>query len=284
MSLNPRSSDPSPAIRLLLADVDGTLVTPDKALTDAAIAAVRELDEAGVLFALTSGRPPRGMAMLVEPLHVRTPIAAFNGSLLVDHDMSAIEQHTIPAELVPPTIELLRSHTLDVWLYQGADWFVQDLQGPHVDREAATVRFAPTLLADYDGLVDRIAKIVGVSDDHDAVARAAADAHERFGDRVSAACSQPYYVDVTHPRANKGSVVEFLARHYEISPEAIATIGDMPNDVLMFERSGLSIAMGNAEPDVQRAAQRVTGSNEHDGFAEAVRRFVLPSAAQRSER
>jgi hypothetical protein len=278
VSLNPGSSSPSPAIRLLLADVDGTLVTPEKALTEAAIAAVRELDGAGILFALTSGRPPRGMSMLIEPLRVRTPIAAFNGGLLVDHDMSVIEQHTIPAELVPPTIALLKDHGLDVWLYRGADWFVQDLQGPHVDREAATVKFAPTLREDYDGLVDQIAKIVGVSDDHDAVARVAADAHERFGDHVSAACSQPYYVDVTHPQANKGGVVEFLARHYEIPDASIATIGDMPNDVLMFERSGLSIAMGNAEPDVQRAARRVTGSNEHDGFAEAVRRFVLPGA------
>ncbi len=284
MSLNPSPSRTSPAIRLLLADVDGTLVTPDKALTDAAIAAVRELDEAGVLFALTSGRPPRGMSMLIEPLDIRTPIAAFNGGLLVDREMTVIEQRTIPAELVAPTIELLEGHDLDVWLYRGADWFVRDLKGPHVDREAATVQFAPTVRADYDGLVDGIAKIVGVGDDHDAVARAATDAQERFGDHVSAARSQPYYVDVTHPQANKGGVVEYLSRRYDIPGEQIATIGDMPNDVLMFARSGLSIAMGNSDREVQRAARRVTGSNDRDGFAEAVRRFVLPSAAQRSAR
>jgi Cof subfamily protein (haloacid dehalogenase superfamily) len=284
VSLNSLSSSTSPAIGLLLADVDGTLVTQEKVLTEAAIAAVRELHEAGILFALTSGRPPRGMSMLIEPLDVRTPIAAFNGGLLVDREMTVIEQRTIPPELVAPTIELLQSHDLDVWLYQGADWFVRDLQGPHVDREAATVQFAPTLRADYDGLVDGIAKIVGVSDDHDAVARAATDARERFGDHVSAARSQPYYVDVTHPRANKGSVVEYLSSRYDIPGEQIATIGDMPNDVLMFARSGLSIAMGNADREVQRAARRVTGSNAHDGFAEAVRRFVLPRAPQRSAR
>jgi hypothetical protein len=275
VSLNQDSPRASPAIRLLLADVDGTLVTQEKVLTEAAIAAVGELREAGVLFALTSGRPPRGMSMLIEPLDVRTPIAAFNGGLLVDREMTVIEQRTIPTELIAPAIELLESHDLDVWLYQGADWFVHDLKGPHVDREAQTVQFAPTLRADYDGLVDGIAKIVGVSDDHDAVARAASAAQERFGDHVSAARSQPYYVDVTHPQANKGSVVEYLARRYEIPGEQIATIGDMPNDVLMFARSGLSIAMGNSDREVQRAARRVTGSNDHDGFAEAVRRFVL---------
>jgi len=265
-------------IRLLLADVDGTLVTPEKALTAAAIAAVRELNEAGVLFALTSGRPPRGMAMLIDPLDLRTPIAAFNGGLLVDRDMSVIRQRTIPGELVAPTIELLESFALSVWIYRGADWFVRDLDGPHVEREAQTVQFAPTLRADFDGLVEGIAKIVGVSDDHDAVARASADAHDRFGDHVSAARSQPYYVDVTHPEANKGSVVSYLARRYEIPAEAIATIGDMPNDVLMFAHSGLSVAMGNASREVQRAARRVTSSNEQEGFADAVHRFILRDA------
>ncbi len=278
VSLNSPPARTAPAIRLLLADVDGTLVTPEKALTDAAIAAVRELDEAGILFALTSGRPPRGMSMLIEPLDMHTPIAAFNGGLLVDRDMKVIEQRTIPSELVAPAIELLRAHDLDVWLYQGADWFVQDVDGPHVDREAATVQFAPTLRADYEGLVEGIAKIVGVSDDHDAVARAATAAQERFGDHVSAARSQPYYVDVTHPQANKGSVVDYLSRRYDIPDEQIATIGDMPNDVLMFARSGLSIAMGNSDREVQRAARRVTGPNDREGFAEAVRRFVLPRA------
>ena len=266
--------EPGP-IRLLLADVDGTLVTPEKELTDAAVAAVRELDEAGVLFALTSGRPPKGMAMLIEPLRVTTPVAAFNGGELVDPaDMSVIEQHTIPDDLLAPTIELLRDHELDVWAYAGADWYVQDPDGPHVDREAATVQFPPTVRTDYDGLRE-VAKIVGVSDDHDAVARAAADAHDRFGDHVSAARSQPYYVDVTHPSANKGSVVEYLSRRYSIPGSQIATIGDMPNDVLMFARSGLGIAMGNADREVQRAARRVTGPNDRDGFAGAVRRFVL---------
>ncbi len=268
----------APAIRLLLADVDGTLVTPEKALTDASIEAVRRLGEAGVLFALTSGRPPRGMAMFVEPLRLSTPIAAFNGGMLVDREMAVLEQHTIPGELLAPAIALLESFALDVWVYRGADWYVRDPRGPHVEREAATVQFAPTPRASYDGLGGGVAKIVGVSDDHDAVARAAAAAHDRFGDTVSASRSQPYYVDVTHPLANKGAVVRWLAARYGLPTEAIATIGDMPNDVLMFAHSGLSVAMGNADREVQRAARRVAASNAQEGFADAVERFILGGA------
>jgi len=266
------------SIKLVLADVDGTLVTPDKVLTERTIAAVARLGEAGIRFAVTSGRPPRGMAMLVDPLHLTTPIAAFNGGVIADGDLEVIEQRVIPQELVGPIIEELASHELGVWLYRGADWYVQDPKGPHVDRETATVKFDPTVVESYAGLESGVAKLVGVSDDHDAVAAAAAAAHDRFGDDVSASCSQPYYVDVTHPDANKGFVARWLASRYKLSTDEIATIGDMPNDVLMFAHSGLGIAMGNAGPEVQRAARRVTTSNAQEGFAVAVERFILPQA------
>ena len=272
------------SIRLMLADVDGTLVTQEKVLTDRAVAAVKSLAEANVLFAITSGRPPRGMSMLVEPLDLRTPIAAFNGGLLVDRDMSVIEQQIIPEPLVVPIADLMKSFKLSVWIYRGAEWYVPDLKGPHVDREAWTVKFDPTLMSGIDGLTDNVVKIVGVSDDHDAVAKASDAAHDQFGDHVTAAASQPYYLDVTHPDANKGWVAGYLAKKYEISRDEIATIGDMPNDVLMFANSGLSIAMGNASPEVKRAARRVTDTNENEGFAKAVERFILASLTTGSER
>jgi Cof subfamily protein (haloacid dehalogenase superfamily) len=267
----------STRIRLLLSDVDGTLVKMDKTLTDRSIAAVHALDEAGIGFAVTSGRPPRGMSMLVEPLRLRTPLAAFNGGLVVDPEMDVVEEKVVRDDLVAPVIELLQSLELSVWVYQGADWLVRDLDGPHVAREAHTVQFSPTLVESFAGVESGVAKIVGVSDDHDTVASAAVTVREQFTDHVSAARSQPYYLDVTHPEANKGGVVKFLSKRYEIPTEEIATIGDMPNDVLMFAHSGLSIAMGNADREVQRAARRVTTSNDEDGFANAVERFILRS-------
>jgi Cof subfamily protein (haloacid dehalogenase superfamily) len=263
-----------PAIRLVLADVDGTLVTSDKVLTDRAVDAVRRLGDAGVRFAVTSGRPPRGMSMLVEPLALTTPIAAFNGGLYAHPDMSVMAQKMLPGHVVGPVIALLRSFALDVWLYRGTDWYVRDPEGPHVDRETRTVGFAPTVVPDYANAAD-VVKIVGVGDDHERVAAAATAAHAEFGDHVAAARSQPYYLDVTHPEANKGCVARSLAERYGLSTTELATIGDMPNDVLMFAHSGLSIAMGNASLEVVRAARRVTATNDDDGFASAVDRYVL---------
>ena len=89
--------------------------------------------------------------------------------------------------------------------------------------------------------------------------------------------SQPYYLDVTNKNANKGVVVEYLSQHVGVPPEEIATIGDQPNDVLMFKRSGFSIAMGNASDEVKAQAAAVTASYNDEGFAKAMEAFILGS-------
>lgn len=265
---------PSP-IRLLIADVDGTLVTQDKVLTQRTIQAVHKLHAAGIAFVVTSGRPPRGMTMLIEPLDLTTPIPGFNGGMFVHPDATIIEQHVLPAEVTARVIKTIGAHGLTVWVYRGKDWFIQKKESPHVAREEATVQFPPTLVSDFEQLMDNVVKIVGVSDDLNAVARCESDTQQAFGRQVSAARSQPYYLDVTHPNANKGAVVTWMSNFMHIPADQIATMGDQPNDVLMFDKSGLSIAVANASHEVQQAATYVTTSNEEEGFANAVERFIL---------
>lgn len=262
-------------IKLVIADVDGTLLNQAKVLTPRAIDAVHGLRESGILFAITSGRPPRGMQMLVNPLHLTEPIAGFNGGVVVSPDFQTISERLIPPDTALDVLHLLSKDGLEIFLYSDADWFVQDPNGPHVAKEQKAVQFAPTVVATFESLVSRVAKIVGVSDDFDAVARCEKDLQEWSSGRVSAARSQSYYLDVTHPDANKGQVVVMYSRLCNVPPEKIATIGDMPNDVLMFEKSGVSIAMGNASLEVQKAATFVTASNEDEGFAKAMEQFVL---------
>jgi Cof subfamily protein (haloacid dehalogenase superfamily) len=173
---------------------------------------------------------------------------------------------------------MIVQHGLDAWVYTDRDWLVHDSNAPHVAREQWTVKFPPTVVPEFNSHLDRVAKIVGVSDDLPLVARCEADVQGAFVNQVSAARSQPYYLDVTHPNANKGHVVSVLSKVLSIPPEQIATLGDMPNDVLMFKKSGMSIAMGNASPEVKAQASFVTDSNEEEGFANAITRFILSNA------
>jgi Cof subfamily protein (haloacid dehalogenase superfamily) len=263
-------------VKLVIADVDGTLVTPDKVLTTRARAAVERLKSAGIRFTITSGRPPRGMAMLTEPLGLEAPVAAFNGGVFVEPDLETVlGECTLPLHVARDVTRYLLSAGLDVWVYRGAEWFIRDEQAPHVEREQRTVQFAPTLVDDLDAVLDGAIKIVGVSEDGPLVARSEAELRQRVGAQASVARSQPYYLDVTHPDANKGMVVRFESRFLGVPLEQVATIGDMPNDVLMFGVGGTSIAMGNASAEVQASAQHVTTSNTDEGFANAVDRFIL---------
>ncbi len=262
-------------IRLVIADVDGTLVTQEKVLTARAIKAVDRLRKAGIAFTITSGRPPLGMKMLIDALALTEPVAAFNGGVFVHPDLSVITRNFLAPEIAAKVIEAIVHHGLDCWVYTDHDWLVRDGSAPHVAREQWTVKFAPVIVADFTSHLDHAAKIVGISDDYAGVARCEADVQHECGKQVSAARSQPYYLDVTHPDANKGHMLAVLSQVLSIPLERIATIGDMPNDVLMFEKSGLSIAMGNASPEVKRKAQFVTASNEEEGFARAVETYIL---------
>ena len=262
-------------VRLVVADVDGTLVTPDKILTPRARAVVQTIIEAGIAFTITSGRPPMGMKALIDDLQLKDPITAFNGGLVVRPDLSVIREHLVPSKAAQAVIDILTTDRLDVWVYGDTDWYVRSRHGPHVDREEWTVKFPPTVVPTYEGLLDRVVKIVGVSDDHEVMASCVTEVQRQFGQHVSAALSQPYYLDVTNPKANKGEVVSALSALLAIPSAEIVTVGDMPNDVLMFQRSGVSVAMGNANPEVQRAATFVTSSNTEEGFALAMERFVL---------
>ena len=268
-------------IKLALVDVDGTLVTKDKILTPRAIAAADGLRKAGVKLALTSGRPPRGMAMLIEPLKIDTPIAGFNGGAFVNPDLSVIDAHPLDADAAHRALDLILKQGLDAWLYTADDWFIRKQDAPHVEREAWTVKFDPKVTPDYaDDDIAKAVKLVGVSDDLDLVAKCEKAVQDALGERASAARSQPYYLDVTSPLANKGQVVLELSKRLNISASSIMTFGDMPNDVNMFERSGFSVAMGNASDEVKVKASATTDSNEDDGFAKAVEKFILEPLAR----
>jgi hypothetical protein len=270
-----RKSEPNVPMRLLLADVDGTLVTQEKELTASAIAAARDLRAAGIGLAITSGRPPRGMSMLIAPLELATPIAGFNGGVFVQPDLTVIESHALEAPVAEEALSLIFDAGLDAWVYTPDEWLIRDSSAPHVAREAWTVKFEARVVPRFTSeCLAETVKIVGVSDDLAKVVACERAAQDKLSGRASASRSQPYYLDVTHPLANKGEVVGWLSRRLGIPASQIATIGDMPNDILMFAVSGFSIAMGQAADEVKAKADTVTDANGAEGFAKAVAKLL----------
>jgi Cof subfamily protein (haloacid dehalogenase superfamily) len=264
-------------IALVVSDVDGTLLTKEKLLTDRAIASVKRLHEAGIGFTITSSRPTIGMRFLIEPLGITLPVGAFNGSCIVDPALRPVEQHLIPESAARRALQLLGEFNVDAWLFTTDQWLVRNHEGDYVAHEGRTIRAEPDIVADFTPYVSTACKIVGASADAAGLERCEAAMQAALGAQATAVRSQSYYLDVTPPGVDKGTFVQTIARRLGISTDLVATIGDMGNDLAMFKVSGTSFAMGNATDDVKRQATHVTASNEDEGFAKAMER-VLGSA------
>jgi len=267
-------------IALVVSDVDGTLLTRDKTLTEAAKAAVRRLHEAGIGFTITSSRPTLGMGFLIEPLQITLPIGAFNGSSIVDPQLEPIEQHLIPLHAVQRCVDLLNEFGVDIWLFTNDLWLTRNGKGEYVPNEKRAIRSDPTIVADFTPYLSAACKIVGSSADAALLQRCEAAIQKALGAEATAVRSQSYYLDITPPGCDKGTFVQAMARRLNIATDAVATIGDMENDLAMFRTSGLSFAMGNATDDVKKVATHVTNSNENEGFAGAMEMILKSNEAR----
>lgn len=257
-------------IALVVSDIDGTLVTPDKRITPAAHAAVAALRQRGIGFSLTSSRPGYGIRSLISELDLQLPIGPFNGSSVVAPDLRVIEEHVVPSDAARQSVAFLARKGFDIWLFTNREWLAHRDDDRYVPREQHAISTAPRFITDDTPYLDSCCKIVGVSGDFARLADGEAELKALIGTQAHVARSQNYYLDITPPEHDKGTFVAALGVRLGVPASRIATIGDMPNDVPMFGVSGLSFAMGNASDAVKAKALRVTASNTDDGFARAM--------------
>ncbi len=250
-------------------------MTPEKVLSPATVEAAHKLKAAGVALAIVSSRPPRGMVRQAAELGLEL-FGGFNGSSIVRPDLTVVEQTFVPEKAAAAAIEALRHHGADVWVFTDREWYVTNPDNPHVAREVRTVGFDPIVVESFEGTLERVGKIVGVSDDHDALAHEEGKLQALLGHSALAKRSQVYYLDVTPPHMDKGHAVKSFAAHFGVPLEEVAVIGDMANDLPMFAN----------RPPRHRHGQRPAG---HPGqgrfrhhlqqgrrFAHAVEEFILP--------
>ncbi|MES2871053.1 MAG: Cof-type HAD-IIB family hydrolase [Pseudomonadota bacterium] len=261
-------------IQLVLCDMDGTLLLPDHSISPRNLAAVKALQAAGIHFTLASGRPPRAMREQAGQLGIELPIAGFNGAILVNPDGSYLQSHVLPGEAVQKTLSVLAEHEVEVWLFVDKQWLVRDPDGEMVGQEQRGLGYAPRVVTSFEPYLHGVHKIVAAS----ANAPLLVDLEQRLQPVLSglalASRSQACYLDITSIRANKGDALATLAELLDVPLARTAAIGDGGNDPAMFKRAGLSIAMGNAGPQVREQAMQVTASNVEDGVAQVLERFV----------
>lgn len=274
--MNVDAGEPEGDIRLVVSDIDGTLVDTHKQLTPATIAAVRRLEASGVGFTVISARPMSGIMPIAETLAIDVPMAAFNGGIIFNREGEVQQHHVIDAAVAKGVMAIAADSPVDIWVFADNLWYASTDVGGHVDSERRASNQAPVVTDDFADLLDHADKVTFVSDDHAMLAALADRCKAAHGDDATIAQSQVYYLDVTALAANKGDGLAALAATFDQPLAAVAVLGDQYNDVPMLERAGLAIAMGNAPDPVQAIAHQVTAGNDADGVAHAIDTIIFP--------
>ena len=247
------ASTASSKISALVSDVDGTLVTDDKLLTPRTRAAVAKLHASRIAFGVISARPPRGLLTLRNSLAITTPLIGFNGGVLVDPDLSIITEHLLSPKVARRAVELLAAYGAEVWVFGVQNWLLRQADNPFVTLEKRTVGFRPTTVEDFGPALDVAAKIVGVSADFALLARCEQDVAALLAGQASVVRSQAYYLDITHPLANKGVALSEFAKLLAIPLAEIAVIGDA---AMMSQCSSEVVLVSPWEMPAQRCSRR----------------------------
>lgn len=263
-------------IRLVVSDIDGTLIRKDKTLSDGNVAAAHRLSEAGVPMTLISARPISGMRWIGGRMGLPGPFGAFNGGVIFTADGTILEHHTLDEGVARQVLAHLESYPIIRWLFADGAWFASEADGEHTPREVLSANVSPVLGPDFGDNAAHADKIVAVTDDAALLDRIEAEVKALVGDDATVARSQTYYLDITAPAANKGAGIAALARAFGVALDETAALGDQANDLPMFACTGFSVAMGQAPDHVKQAAKEVAATNDDDGVADAIDRFILP--------
>ena len=270
------------SLRFVISDVDGTLVNAAKKLTQPTIDAVARLQAAGVPFTIISARPPSGIAFLVDALKPSGPIAAFNGGTIIAPDGSVVERHALDRGVVEKSFAIAGKSAATPWIFAEGRWHIVDPANPHVPHEVLASAQQPMVETDMTHLFGEVDKLTWVSDDPVLLHELQAQMRDAIGANATIGMSQTYYLDLTHPTANKGEGVATLARIAGVELKQVAVLGDQFNDVPMFERAGIAIAMGQAPQAVKVKAAYISTSNDEDGVAHAIDAILLPMVMERA--
>lgn len=280
-----RSIGALPDIRMVVSDIDGTLLSGPRLITPRTRAAVSAVRDAGVLFVLASARPPRSMRGYHSELGLTTPVIAGNGALLWDLGKSIpLSRESLDIRLAREAVELGRAVGAIPNIESDDEWFAERVTD-RIMRNLGTYGVEPPhrigplddILAGDDPVDKVFLDLRDLPPDGRIAARDAVSA--ALGERANISESVDGLVDIVARQASKAVMAQRFARSKGVSADQVLAVGDHDNDIGLLSWAGVGVAMGNATPGAKAVADLVTSSSVRDGMAEAIERWVLPDVA-----
>lgn len=270
------TNGPHSPIRLVLSDMDGTILSSERKISLKTQKAVKQLRQKGVAVALVSARPPEGMMPYIRQLNLEGPCAAFNGGIIFKADGTLQKDSVFSSPVVKNLLTRLESCGGELWFQNKERWLVRDATHVLVRNESRIIGVKPHEVPDLYAETAHVNRIIAIGYEPEIAERLERELGEEYAGYASVLRSTPTKINITPADATKGHALKTLAAMYGVAPAQVACLGDAQNDLPMLREAGMSIAMGQAPDGVKQKARYVTRSNAEDGWADATERFIMP--------
>ncbi|MBQ8164332.1 MAG: HAD family phosphatase [Clostridia bacterium] len=261
--------------KMLAVDMDGTLLTHEKIITERNYAAIKKAKEKGVLVVVSTGRAAAGVDIYPEITSLENPVILCNGAEIIKYpEGKLLYSQNLDSNVAEKVIAEGEKRKTTICIWSQGKLFA-NVRNENVRIYESYSRGAAEILSDMTVLLDSgITKIVWY-DEPKLIPGYMSEMKELLGDTSSCVMTAPEFLEFFDPGVSKATAVEAIAASYGISNEEIISIGDGYNDVEMIELAGLGAAMGNAPEGVKKRADFVTETNANDGVAHVIEKFIL---------
>lgn len=266
--------------KLLVLDVDGTLLNSAEQITKRTQSALVKVQHMGVRIVLASGRPTSGLLPLAKMLELGNfggYIMSYNGSKIVKADSGEVMfERRINPEQIPYLERKARKNGFSIFTYNGGTLLTDNADNAHVRREAQLNNLKIVEEEEFSIAIDfRPCKCVLVSDDQEALLGLEKHWKRRLAGVLDVFPSEPYFLEVVPFGVDKANTLGVLMGMLGVGHDEVIAIGDGVADVTMLQLAGVGVAMGHAQDSVKICADYVTASNDEDGVAQAVEKLIL---------
>lgn len=265
--------------KLLVTDIDDTLLTTDKRITDNVKAKLSAAQDAGVTLAIASGRLPIGVRPFVDALHIPERggyYLAFNGGLILNAQGNIVHGSVLDLKYLHAVYKALRPYDVAVLVHQQDKIFTDNNQNSYSYTEPQALGQPLHLVDDLLTYVDWDLHKILIAGEPEILKEVEPVLKAQFGDELDIFLSAPWFLDVMPKGVTKGAGIRYIADKLGVSMDEVIACGDSYNDISMIEAAGLGVAMQNAEDALKAEADYITERDcDHDGIAEVVEKFIL---------
>ncbi|MFU0828365.1 MAG: Cof family hydrolase [Lachnoclostridium sp.] len=267
------------AYEILVLDIDGTLTNSQKEISEKTLDAILKIQKRGHKVVLASGRPTPGVLPIADKLKLQEYegyILSFNGAKIINCKTGdIIFERTLPKEIIPELYAAALKYQVGIISYEG-DSVITDMETDEfMEKEAALNHMPIKKVTDFVKYINFDVNKCLMTGPAEKMEKVEAAMKEEFGGRISIYRSEPFFLELVPLHVDKAFSLSKLLDHLGLSKEQMISCGDGYNDLTMIQYAGMGVAMANAQEAVKKAADYITLSNDEDGVAHVINRFIL---------